>query len=84
MTLFQKANKVPRRLKMYIYGESGTGKTVTSLHFPSVACIDTEKGTDFYGEIFDFQRLTLAPIIVLSGLAFEIYAIMKNPSSKKG
>lgn len=30
-------------------------------------------------EIFSFRRITLAPIIVLLGFAFEIWAIMKKP-----
>jgi membrane-bound ClpP family serine protease len=34
----------------------------------------------FSNEIFSFRRITLAPIIVLFGFAFEIYAIMKKPS----
>jgi len=33
----------------------------------------------FNPEIFSFRRITLAPIIVLFGFAFEIYAIMKKP-----
>lgn len=44
------------RLKMYIYGESGTGKTVTSLHFPNPLVIDTEGGTDHYAKFFKFYR----------------------------
>jgi hypothetical protein len=30
-------------------------------------------------EIFSFRRITLAPIVVLFGFAFEIWAIMKKP-----
>jgi hypothetical protein len=55
MSLFEKATKNPRRLKMYIYGETGTGKTVTALHFPQPAVIDTEHGTFHYGKFFDFD-----------------------------
>jgi membrane-bound ClpP family serine protease len=33
----------------------------------------------FNEEIFSFRRITLAPIIVLAGFIFEIYAIMKKP-----
>jgi membrane-bound ClpP family serine protease len=33
----------------------------------------------FSEDIFSFRRLTLAPIILLIGFAFEIYAIMKKP-----
>jgi len=57
MSLFTKAEKVPKRLKMYIYGETGTGKTVTSLHFPNPAVIDSERGTEYYGEFFEFQKI---------------------------
>jgi len=34
----------------------------------------------FNNEIFSFRRITLAPIVVLFGFVFEIYAIMKKPS----
>jgi cytochrome bd-type quinol oxidase subunit 2 len=30
-------------------------------------------------EIFSFRRITLAPVIVLFGFLFEIWAIMKKP-----
>ena len=33
----------------------------------------------FSPDIFSFRRITLAPIILLFGFAFEIYAIMKKP-----
>jgi hypothetical protein len=33
-------------------------------------------------EIYSFTRITIAPILVLLGLAIEGYAIMKKPSSK--
>ncbi len=34
-----------------------------------------------YEEIYSFQRITLAPIIILIGFAIEIYAIMKRPKA---
>lgn len=37
----------------------------------------------FNYDMFSFRRITLAPIIVLGGFAFEIYAIMKRPKDKK-
>jgi hypothetical protein len=30
-------------------------------------------------EIFSFRRITLAPLVVLIGFTFEIWAIMKKP-----
>jgi len=37
----------------------------------------------FNPEIFSFRRITLAPLVVLFGFLFEIYAIMKKPKSDK-
>ena len=33
----------------------------------------------FSDDIFNFRRLTLAPILILSGYVVEIFAIMKKP-----
>lgn len=38
-----------------------------------------ENPNEFNPEIFSFRRITLAPIIVLFGFVFEIWAIMKKP-----
>ncbi|TAJ11176.1 DUF3098 domain-containing protein [Marinilabiliaceae bacterium JC017] len=37
----------------------------------------------FNEEIFSFRRITLAPVMVLFGFLFEIYAIMKKPKENK-
>lgn len=57
MSLFEKAKDADKRLKMYIYGKTGTGKTLTSLQFPSPAVVDAEKGTEHYGAHFEFHRV---------------------------
>lgn len=57
MSLFVKAKPKAKRLKMYIYGESGTGKTVTSLQFPTPAVVDTQGGTEHYGGDFEFFKV---------------------------
>jgi membrane-bound ClpP family serine protease len=33
--------------------------------------------------LFSFQRITLAPILIVGGFLFEIYAIMKRPKEGK-
>ncbi len=30
-------------------------------------------------EVYGFQRITLAPILIIAGLIIEVYAIMKKP-----
>ena len=34
-------------------------------------------------ELFSFRRITLAPMVILFGFVFEIYAIMKKPKESK-
>ena len=38
-----------------------------------------ESPDQFNEAVFSFRRITLAPVIVLIGFIFEIYAIMKKP-----
>ena len=33
----------------------------------------------FSEKIFSFRRITLAPVVILAGFVFEIWAIMKKP-----
>lgn len=33
---------------------------------------------EFHYEIFSWRRITLAPIVIVAGFAFEIYAILKR------
>ncbi|HOP59244.1 MAG TPA: DUF3098 domain-containing protein [Bacteroidales bacterium] len=37
---------------------------------------------EFSEEIFSFRRITLAPIVVLAGFVFEIWAIMRKPKEE--
>ena len=41
----------------------------------------SEDPSVFNPDIFSFRRVTLAPMVVLFGFMFEIYAIMKKPKS---
>lgn len=37
----------------------------------------------FSDKLFNFQRLTLAPILVIAGFVIEVFAIMKKPKNKE-
>lgn len=43
----------------------------------------SEDPAEFSEKIFSFRRITLAPIVVLAGFVFEIWAIMKKPKEDK-
>lgn len=45
---FEIAQPVQKKLKVLLYGTSGSGKTFAALTFPGVAVIDTEAGSDLY------------------------------------
>jgi fumarate reductase subunit D len=38
----------------------------------------TKDPNEFSYDIFSFRRITLAPIVILAGFIFEIWAIMKK------
>ena len=42
----------------------------------------SESPDTFSDNIFSFRRITLAPIVVLAGFIFEIWAIMKKPKGE--
>lgn len=54
---FVAATKVQKKLKIFLYGNTGTGKTTFSLQFPNPCVIDLERGTDFYGDKFKFEKM---------------------------
>ena len=63
----------------------GIGFLIIVIGFILMAGGKSDDPNVFNPGIFSFRRITLAPLIVLFGFAFEIYAIMKKtePSVKK-
>jgi hypothetical protein len=41
----------PKRLKLFMFGGAGDGKTTAACQFPRPYIIDTERGTDNYGDL---------------------------------
>lgn len=42
----------------------------------------TDNPNEFSYDIFSFRRITLAPIVVLSGFGFVFWAIMRKPKKE--
>ena len=67
MSLFQKATKTQSKLRLALYGVSGSGKTYSALSIASglggrIAVIDTERGSaSKYASRFDFDVLDMQP-----------------------
>ncbi len=58
------------------------GFAVIVLGFILMAGGGSDDPNVFNPEIFSFRRITLAPVILLIGFVFEIYAIMKKPKAE--
>jgi len=66
---FLKAESLQKRLKIFLWGDTGAGKTTTALQFPKPAVIDIEGGTELYGESFEFGVLrTTGPDDVMAAV----------------
>jgi hypothetical protein len=68
---------LPRRMKLFVWGDYGSGKTPLLLSFPSPAIIDLEDGARFYGE--DTPRFKGTDYKIFPGMPKnldEFYAII--------
>jgi len=54
---FSPTSETTRRIKLLLWGDTGSGKTTLSLQFPAPAVIDLEGGTEHYGGDFAFDVL---------------------------
>lgn len=68
--------KMPLTMKNYAL--LLTGFIVIIIGFILMAGGGSESPSEFNYEMFSWRRITLAPILVIAGFAFEIYAILKR------
>ncbi|MBR2115472.1 MAG: DUF3098 domain-containing protein [Alistipes sp.] len=69
-------NKMPLTMKNYILILVGALIIILGFVLMSGGTPATVESFDY--DIFSFRRITLAPIVVVAGFAFEIYAILKR------
>ncbi len=58
------------------------GMAVIALGFILMSGGGSEDPNEFNEAIYNFQRIRLAPAMVLIGFAIEVYAILLNPHKK--
>ncbi len=61
----------------------GVGLLLIVIGFALMAGGKSEDPSVFSSDIFSFRRITLAPIIVLSGFIFQIFAILWKGKKEK-
>ena len=72
----KKKQPMPLTKKNYIYMLAGV--LIIVLGFVLMSGGGEHTATEFDESIFSFRRITLAPIVVIAGFAFEVFAIMKR------
>ena len=73
--------RMPLSRKNYIFMLVGFGLLLLGFILMSGGGSKTPDQFDY--SMFNFRRITLAPILVLSGFAMEIFAIMKRFKNNK-
>jgi fumarate reductase subunit D len=71
------ADDFPIGRKNYLYILAGVGILV--IGFLLMTGGKSPDPNEFSTEIFSFRRITLAPIVVVGGFVFIIWAIMRKP-----
>jgi hypothetical protein len=78
------ASKTPVQNADFAFGKENYRLMLIGLAFIALGFIlmiggGSKDPNQFNPAIFDFQRLTLSPILILAGFVIEIFAIMKKP-----
>jgi len=81
MSTLKENSKVDFALEKSNYILMGIGLAIIILGFILMAGGKSDDPKVFNESMFNFQRITLAPMLVFGGFVFEIYAILKKPKS---
>ena len=84
MALKAKAPEVKeKRLKMFVFGPAGVGKTTGIIQFPNSYIIDTEKGTDFYSNTINKAKSVVLQSFNIDDIKDEMTALATEKHSYK-
>ncbi len=72
-----------KRLKMFVYGAAGVGKTTGVIQFPSAYIIDTERGTDFYSESINKAKSVVLQTLNVDEVKEELKILATDKHSYK-
>ena len=78
-SIIKKEKKFEFALSKENYMLMGIGFAIVVLGFILMIGGRSDDPNVFSDTIYGFQRITLAPMVVLAGFVFEIFAIMKRP-----
>lgn len=65
-----------KRLKMFVFGAAGVGKTTAAIMFPNAYIIDTEKGTDHYAKTITSSKSAVFQSSVFDEVSKEVKELL--------
>lgn len=72
-----------KRLKMFVFGPAGVGKTTAALQFPKSYIIDTERGTDFYADSINKAKSVVLHTLNPDEIKEELKALLTEKHEYK-
>jgi hypothetical protein len=79
----KKPESKEKRLKLFMYGPAGVGKTFASLQFPNAYIIDTERGTDYYDQAIVANDSVVFQSVNPDDIREEIKELLTTPHPYK-
>lgn len=70
-----------KRLKMFVFGPAGVGKTTAAIQFPNAYIIDTEKGTDFYANTINSAKSAVLQTFNPDDIKDELHSLLTEQHS---
>lgn len=77
----QKPESKEKRLKLFLYGDAGVGKTLASLSFPNSYILDCEKGTENYAEVINKSNSVVLQTFLPDEVKTEIRELLTTKHS---
>jgi predicted ATP-dependent serine protease len=72
----KKPEAVQHRLKMFMFGPAGVGKTTAAIQFPNSYIIDSEKGTDHYSQTINASGSVVYQSTIMDEVIAEVKALL--------
>jgi AAA domain len=75
----RKPEAVTKRLKMFMFGPAGVGKTTAAIQFPNSYIIDGEKGTENYDKIITASNSVVFQTTDMNEVVQEVKSLLTVP-----
>src|SRR5438445_6256825 len=72
----RKPEAVVKRLKMFMFGPAGVGKTTAAIQFPKSYIIDGERGTENYDQLITQSGSVVYPTTDINEVVQEVKSLL--------